>query len=225
MKLSNETLNVLKNFSTINENLEFKQGKRIRTISPSKTVLAEAGIPDDIPETFCVYDLNQFLSVNSLFKDKAELSFDNTCIIFKNGRNKIKYRKCAETNIVRPPDKNLVLTDAEVAFTLSAEDYHWILDTAKVLSSPHIAIQSDDEGKVEISTFDAVNDAQHVNSIEIETKKITSKYKIVFTTENFKMIPGSYDVEISFKGLAHFKNTKDDIQYWIASEIKHNKIG
>ena len=73
MKLSNETLNVLKNFSTINEGLEFKQGKKIKTVSTSKALMAEANLPDEFPETFCVYDLNQFLSVNSLFKDKPEL--------------------------------------------------------------------------------------------------------------------------------------------------------
>ena len=75
MKLSNETVNVLKNFSTINQGLEFKQGKTIKTVSSSKALMAEATLTDDFPETFCIYDLNQFLSVNSLFKDKPELVF------------------------------------------------------------------------------------------------------------------------------------------------------
>lgn len=227
MKLSNETLNVLKNFSTINEGLEFKQGKKIRTISTSKAVMAEANLTDEFPETFCVYDLNQFLSVNSLFKDKADLSFDSTNITFQSGRNKIKYRKCADTMIVRVPDKTITLSSVDVSFILSAEDFHWILDTAKVLSSPHIAIQSDgSSSKAEIITFDADNDSAHENSIVIDTKgELTGKYKIVFNTENFKMIPGSYNVEITTKGIAHFKNTKDDIQYWVATEGKHTKIG
>jgi hypothetical protein len=224
MKLSNETLNVLKNFSTINEGLEFKQGKKIKTVSTSKALMAEANLTDDFPETFCVYDLNQFLSVNSLFKDKPELSFDNANITFQSGRNKIKYRKCADTMIVKAPDKDITLSSVDVSFTLSAEDYHLVMDTAKVLSSPHIAVQSDGEN-VEIVTFDAANDSAHENSVGIDTTTSNGKYKIVFNTENFKMIPGSYQVSISFKGVAHFKNTKDDIQYWVAFEAKHTKIG
>jgi hypothetical protein len=99
------------------------------------------------------------------------------------------------------------------------------MDTAKVLSSPHIAIQSDGDA-VEIITFDAANDSAHVNSMQIEgLNGGGKKYKIVFNTENFKMIPGSYEVVISFKGIGHFKNTKDNIQYWVAFESKHTKTG
>ena len=225
MKLSNETVNVLKNFSTINQGLEFKQVKTIKTVSSSKALMAEATLTDDFPETFCIYDLNQFLSVNSLFKDKPELVFDDANVVFTSGRNKVKYRKTAKSMIVSAPDKTITLPSIDVSFTLKAEDYHWIMDTAKVLSSPHIAIQSDGDA-VEIVTFDAVNDSAHVNSMQIEgLDGGRKKYRIVFNTENFKMIPGSYEVNVSFGVISHYKNTKDNIQYWMASETKHTKIG
>ena len=224
MKLSNETLNVLKNFATINEGMQFKQGKKLKTISQTKAVMAEASITDEFPETFCVYDLNQFLSVNSLFKDKPELKFDDSDIIFQSGRNKIKYRKCAEGMILKAPDKDIKLGSVDVSFTLSAEDYHLIMESAKVLSSPHIAIVSDGE-TTEIITHDYENDSSHKNSLNIDTKVSKGKYSIVFIRDNFKMIPGSYDVDISFNGVAHFKNTKEDVQYWVAFESKLTKIG
>ena len=221
MKLSNETLNVLKNFATINEGMQFKQGKKLKTISQTKAVMAEASIADEFPETFCVYDLNQFLSVNSLFKDKPELKFDDADIVFQSGRNKIKYRKCAEGMILKAPDKDIKLSSVDVSFTLSEEDYNNIMKVASVLSSPHIAIVSDGE-KVDVVTFDAGNDSAHTNSIEICNGTGTN-YKIVFKTDNIKLIPGSYEVTISFKGIGHFKNTKDDIEYWIAFEAKESQ--
>ena len=101
MKLANETLTVLQNFASINQNIEFKQGKKLRTISPGKTVLASATIPDEIPQTFCVHDLNQFLSVHSLNKE-TELDFDTQHVIFKSGRSKTKYRTTAKNMIVSP---------------------------------------------------------------------------------------------------------------------------
>ena len=91
MKLSNETLSVLKNFSGINQGIEFKKGNKLSTVSSGKTVLAQATIKDDIPQDFCVYDLNQFLSVHSMFKNGVELEFDESNVIFKGDRSKIKY--------------------------------------------------------------------------------------------------------------------------------------
>lgn len=222
MKLSNETLTVLKNFSSINQGIQFKQGTKLTTVSAGKTVLAQANLKDSFPQDFCVYDLNQFLSVHGLFKDKAELEFDSSNIIFKNGRSKVNYRMTAPDMIVIPPNKEITLPSVDSQFTLTQEDYDWIMKTAGVLSSPHISVQSDGD-TIEIVTFDAQDNSAHTNSIEVGEGN-GKKYKIVFKTENIKLIPGSYDVKISFKGIGHFQNTKEDIQYWIAFEAKESKI-
>jgi hypothetical protein len=221
MKLSNETLTVLKNFSAINQGIQFKKGKKLTTVSAGKTVLAQANLKDEFPQDFCVYDLNQFLSVHSLFKD-SEINFDGSNIIIGTGRKSTKYRMTAKEMIVTPPEKEISLPSVDCSFALSSEDHDSIMKTASVLSSPHIAVVSDGD-KVEIQTFDANDDSAHVFSISVGEGN-GKKYNIVFKTENIKLIPGSYDVEISFKGIAHFKNTKEDIQYWIAFEAKETKI-
>ena len=220
MKLSNETVTVLSNFSSINQGIKFKKGTKLSTVSSGKTVMATAGIKDEFPQDFCIYDLNQFLSVNSLFKDKPELDFTDNEVIFKNGKSKINYRFTAESMIVAAPEKELTLPSADSSFTLSAEDYDWLMKTAKVLSSPNIGVVSEGD-KIELTTFDAKDNSAHTNSIEVGEGN-GKKYKIVFKTENIKLIPGSYEVKISFKGFAHFKNTKDDIQYWVAFEAKES---
>jgi hypothetical protein len=223
MKLSNETLTVLKNFSGINQGIQFKKGSKLTTVSSGKTVLAQANLKDEFPQDFCVYDLNQFLSVNSLFKDSAELDFDDSNVIFKSGRSKVKYRMTAKEMIVTPPEKEITLPSVDCEFKLTQEDYEWILKTASVLSSPHIGVQSDGD-TVEIITFDANDNSAHTNSIQVGEGN-GKKYKIVFKTENMKLIPGTYDAKISFKGISHFQNTTNDIQYWIAFEAKETKIG
>lgn len=222
MKLSNETLAVLKNFSAINQGIQFKKGTKLTTVSAGKTVLAQATLKDEFPQDFCVYDLNQFLSVHSLHKD-SELSFDDSNVIFKSGRSSTKYRKTAKEMIVTPPEKEISLPSVDVSFTLTEEDYANIMKVASVLSSPHIAVESDGEF-VQLAAFDSLDDSAHTNSIQVGQSD-GKKYKIVFKTENIKLIPGSYSVEISFKGIGHFKNTKDAIEYWIAFEAKETKIG
>ena len=224
MKLSNETLSVLKNFAGINSGIEFKKGNVIRTMSTGKTVLAAATIKDEFPQDFCVYDLNQFLSVHSLNKD-TEIDFDDVNVIFKsgtNGRNKIKYRKTEKNMIVTPPDKVLVLPSVDISFTLTEDDFNSILKTSSVLQSPNIAIESDGD-KIFATAYNAKDDAAHTNSIEVADGN-GSKFKMVFLTENLKMIAGTYEVEISAKGLSSFKNKTVDIQYWVATESKESKF-
>jgi len=220
MKLSTETLNVLKNFSTINQNLEFKQGNKLTTISAGKSVLAQATVKDEFPQNFCVYDLNQFLLVHSMFKGDVELEFDASNITFKGGRSKTKYRMASRDTIVVPPEKEIKLNDIDYSFALSDVDYAEIMRSAAILSSPNIAIKSDGE-TVEIFAYDAKDDSQHTSSIKVGDGN-GKTFTLVFKTENLKMIQGTYDVQISFKGLAQFKNTKEEIQYWIAIESKES---
>ncbi len=218
MKLSNDTINLLKNFAAINQGIYFKQGKTIKTVSPQKNIMAEVTVDEEFPVDFGVYDLNNFLSVLSLHKDDPTLNFEDKNILISGlkGRSKIKYRFCEPTMIVVPPEKNIVMPDPEIRFTLNAEDFDWILRAAAVLSSPHIAIESDGE-KVFVSTLDLQNDSAHTDSIEIAEGN-GNKYRMIFKTENLKMISGTYEVSLSSKGISHFKNKNKNLQYWITTE-------
>ena len=52
MKLSDKTLSVLKNFSSINQSILFKEGNKLRTISVMKNILAEATINEEFSRDF-----------------------------------------------------------------------------------------------------------------------------------------------------------------------------
>lgn len=218
MKLSNETMNVLKNFASINQGILLKQGKVIRTVSSQKTILAQAEIGEEIPVEFGVYDLNNFLSVVSLHKDDPSFDFDDKHVVIKGngGRSKIKYRFCDPKMIVSPPDKDIKMNDPEIVFELKDSDLDWVLRAASVLGSPQVAVESDGT-KISLVTFDTSNDSAHTDSLEVAEGN-GDTYKMVFKTENLKMIPGTYKVSISSQGISNFKNTKVNLQYWIATE-------
>lgn len=220
MKLSSDTLTVLKNFGSINSGLFLKKGKTIRTVSPLKNILAKATIPDEIPTDFGIHDINEFLSVLSLHKDDLTLDFDEKNILISGlkGRSKIKYRFCEPSMIVTPPEKELQMPDAEISFALSADDFKWIMDAANVLSSPQLSIESDGTN-VTLNTIDLQNDSAHTESLKMDVKGNGSKYKMIFKTENIsKVLMGSYEVKISSKGIAHFVNTKLPVDYFITTE-------
>lgn len=222
MKISSETLTILKNFASINSGLEFKKGNKLATISPSKTILVKATVTDDFPEDFCIYDLNQFLAVYSLNKD-VEIEFNEKYVVFKTPKKKTNYTKSTKTSIVTVPEKELSIPTVDAAFTFQESDIHDMLKAAAVLQSPHVAFESDGQN-IFVTTFNAADDSAHTNSTEVGAGN-GSKFKAVFSTEYFKLIPGTYNVEICSKGLASFKNANTDIQYWIALEAKHSKFG
>ena len=220
MKLSSDTLSVLKNFGSINQGLLFKQGKTLKTVSSHKNILAEVTINEEIPTEFGVYDLNNFLSVVSLHKDDTSFDFDDkhVVIVGNKGRSKIKYRFCDPTMINTPPEKPLTMPEAEITFKLTSEDFDWILRAASVLSSPQVAIESDGTD-VNIITIDLANDSAHTDSLKLDVDGNGNKYRMVFKTENLaKVMPGSYDVSISSKGISNFKNSNVPLQYWITTE-------
>lgn len=218
MKLSNDTINLLKNFATINQGILFKQGKTIKTVSSHKNILAQATITEEIPTEFGVYDLNNFLSVVSLHKDEPSFEFvQNDIVISGNkGRSKIKYRFCDPKSIVTPPEKELQMPDPEIAFELSQEDLDWVLRVAGVLSSPQIAVESDG-AKISLVAMNLQDNSAHTDTLEIADGN-GDKYRMIFKTENLKMVSGAYDVKISSKGISHFKNKNKDLQYWITTE-------
>lgn len=220
MKLSNETLSVLKNFGAINQGIMFKKGKTLKTVSSHKNILAEVNISEEIPADFGVYDLNNFLSVVSLHKEDPSFEFDPHHVIIcgNKGRSKIKYRFCDPTMIVLPPEKQLTMPDADISFELASEDFEWIMRAANVLSSPHIAVDSDG-AKIILVTLDLQNDSAHTESLEMGDNTTGSKYRMIFRTENLsKILPGAYEVKISSKGISHFKNKNLPLQYWITTE-------
>jgi len=221
MKLSNETLSVLKNFGAINQGIMFKKGKTLKTVSSHKNILAEVNIIEEIPADFGVYDLNNFLSVVSLHKEDPSFEFDPHHVIIcgNKGRSKIKYRFCDPTMIVLPPEKQLTMPEADISFELASEDFEWIMRAANVLSSPHIAVDSDG-AKIILVTLDLQNDSAHTESLEMGDNTTGSKYRMIFRTENLsKILPGAYEVKISSKGISHFKNKNLPLQYWISTEM------
>ena len=153
----------------------------------------------------------------------ADIDFDDANVIFKSGRSKIKYRKTAREMIITVPDKTLSLPSVDISFVLSEEDFASILKSASVLQSPNIAVESDGD-KVYITASNVKDDPAHTNSIEVADGNGHS-FKMVFLTENLKMISGSYDVEISAKGLASFKHKTQDVDYWVATEAKESNYG
>ena len=215
MKLSEKTLNLLKNFSTINQSILFKQGTSLTTISVMKNILAEAVIDEEIPQDFGIYDLNQFLNGLSLHQH-PELDFKNDGhVVIKEGKMRSKYFFADPNVIVTPPDKEIVLPSEDVSFELSTQQLDKLLKAAAVYQLPDLSVLGED-GVVKLVVRDKKNDTSNVFSIIVgETESV---FSLNFKVENIKILPGSYNVVVSSKLLSRFSNQDIDLKYWIALE-------
>ena len=215
MKLSKHTINMLKNFSDINMSIEIKKGNVLRTVSVQKNILAQAELEDEFPQDFAIYELNRFLGAVSLFDD-PEFRFNGSSANIGTNTHSVDYVYCDPSMIVTPPEKNITFPEPEVKFTLSQDALSQIMKASNVLGTPEIAVEID-SGNIIIKTLDVNNDSTDTSKVELEEKS-EHKFRFVFKTENMKMIPGNYDVEISSKGISHFLLQGQKLQYWIATE-------
>jgi len=215
MKLSESTLSLLKNFSTINQSILFKQGNRLRTISVMKNILAEATISEDLPKDFGIYDLNQFLNGLGLHNN-PELDFeDDSYVIIKEGRSRSKYFFADPNVIITPPEKAITLPSEDVTFDLSTEQLDKLLKAAAIYQSPDLSVIGEN-GVVKILIRDKKNETS--NTFDETVGETESTFSFNFKVENMKILPGSYDVVVSQKLLSRFTNKNHDLTYFIALE-------
>ena len=216
MQLSAQTLTVLKNFSLINPSIRFQPGNVVKTISAQRTIVASATIEESFDAQFCIFDLNRFLSVLTLFNDPT-VEVDGKFISIKSGPKKISYIGADESHLMLPPDV-IKMPNAEIQFNLTNEMLTDLTKAMSILGLPEVAIVGNGE-KLSIVAIDTKGIIQDGYSREIGDTNQT--FKIIFAIENLKLLPADYTVSIGRKGdkgLSHF--SAKGLDYYIAVEAK-----
>jgi len=215
MKLSNNTITILKNFSNINQSILIKKGSQIKTISVLKNIYSVANVEEDFPKDFAIYDLNEFLNGLNLHQD-PDLDFNNDSFLaIKEGKRKVKYFYADPEVIVSPPDKDIDLPSEDVCFQLEHSQLDKLIKAAAVYKLPDLSAVGE-AGVIRLVVRDKNNDTSNEYSIVVGETDET--FTLNFKVENIKIIPGSYDVVISKKLSARFVNERYNLKYFIALE-------
>ncbi|MFA7407639.1 MAG: hypothetical protein WCY93_07355 [Anaerolineaceae bacterium] len=220
MKFSKETLTVLKNFSTINQSILFKEGSEIKTISPQKTVMASANITEDIPSQAGIYDLARFLSVHSLFEN-PDIEFGDKFLTIQEGKRKTKYTYADPSMMILPPEKEVKIPSIDVEVDVSSSDIDSVMKAASSLRLPEIAFIGR-EGTCYLAAVDSGNPSS--DTFEVELGDTEDDFQLIIKLENLNVLPSDYKVGLCSKGISKF--TSDTATYFIAIESKsHYKKG
>lgn len=221
MIISPRTIQLLKNFSTINQSLVVKPGGVLSTMSPGRTVLAYARIDEDFETTFGIYDLPKFLSVMSLFKEPSIIIHEGYMTIME-GSKKVNYT-FADLSLLQNKekldpyevDKKDLFPTVDVEFNLKEDDFADIKKAISILRLPEVAVIGDGS-TIALEVLDSKNPSGDVYAIELgETEE---KFNFIFREENIKINPGDYKVQIHWgvKKLSRFIGM--DCEYFIAIE-------
>lgn len=216
MNLSSDTINVLKNFSDINQNILIKTGNTLQTVSTMKNILAEAEISENFEQEFAIYNLSEFLRSVELFK-KPSLGFNGgsaVTISEESGKRNVKYF-FADKSVIVAPTKSITMPDSFVSFTLKKESFAELMKGVLTLNLPDISVVGDGS-TIKLHGADRKNSTSNTYSVDVgETDKT---FKAHFKAENFKMVQDDYDVSISSQKISHFINRNRPVKYWIALE-------
>ena len=215
--LSDDTINVLKNFATINPNLVFTPGQKVKTISESKTILAQADITEDMPKEFGVYDLNEFLSVYNLV-DTPTLTFEDKSVLINGANNQVVRYFFSEIEILTTPQKDIQMPDAELGFTLTDDILNQIRKAAAVLGHTELSLTGDN-GVITASVVDTKDTTSNSFSYELDRdNSCKNDFNFIVSIPNLKLLPGDYFVSISSKLISNWTNNNYPIEYFIALE-------
>jgi len=218
MKLSTETISTLKNYASINSNIVFREGHTLKTISEAKNIMASTEISEFIPNDFGIYDLNEFLSVLNLFDDPdIEITKDRIYITAEGQR--VQYFTAAES-VLTSPNKNITMPPVDVAFKLSDDNISSLRRAASTFGVNDVIVRSDDGG-ISIDVTDHDNPTS--NTYTIDLKQSTDQtFNAIFNINNFRLMSGNYNVEISSKLISKFTLENSAMMYYIALEKNSN---
>jgi len=216
MKLSSDTVTVLRNFSDINQNILFKVGNKLKTMSTMKNIVAKAEIKEDIEQEFGVYDLPEFLRAIDSFQSPVIKFNGKTNLTINDEKSTLAARYAfADKETLVTPSKEIKMPDLSVCFQLKNSSYESLKKLFVNLNLPDLAIKGED-GKIKLVALDKKNSNSNQSSISVG--ETDANFTAYIKTENLKLIPGDYDVVLSKQKIAHFVNSKAKVEYWIALE-------
>ena len=221
MKISNRTLDILKNFSEINQSILIKKGRKLKTVSTLKNILAHADVEETFPQDFAIYQLNEFIGVLSTMSN-PNLTFHDKYVMLSQENGACTKYFYAEPSVVVSPEKDITMPSEDINFTLLEKQYNDLLKMSSILQLNDILLKGcPKSNKIFLAVTNKKNDTSNDYSVQVG-EGVTEPFKMFFKTENLKMVAGDYNVHISSKGISHFENMITKLDYWIALEPDSN---
>lgn len=233
MKISEETLSILGNLSSVHNSIIVEQGSVLSVVSEDKTLLVRAVVDETFPKTFAIYDHGEFLNATSLLGDSPVLTFEDDMILVESSDSSrtIRY-ECSDISLLKSSDKSPLppgtielSDDPALSFDLSNDAVKNIKKSAGVLNLPHVVPLIAD-GNVVLSVCDKSKKTKNAFDIDVSNVNINGGENIVCTmnVDSLKVLPGDYTVKIFKNGICCVQHKDLDLEYFIAPLSTHSSF-
>lgn len=213
MKFTQRTIQLLRNFSSINESIVFYPGSTIRTVSLGNNVFARAHVEFNNEQTFGIYNLGEFLASLSMFND-PDIVPTPSILTIKEGRKRMNY-VCTDPKMIHSFEQSGVkLPSADIGFRLESDDFTKLTKALGILKTPEVVVRGDGS-VITIGTHDQTKGTSG-SEFNIELAETTEDFEFVLSSDKLKMLNEDYDITISKRGLIEFK--AHDVTYWVLGE-------
>ena len=209
------TVEILKNFCTINKSIVIKPGNQLSTLSINKNILAVADVEEAFDSEIAIYDLGMFIN-GLMLLDQPKINTDSksyVTITDAAGRSKTRYFYADPDIITQAPEEEIKLPSMDVSFHLDAETLRQLNKAASIYALPDLCLFGDGE-EMNLTVTDKKNETSNNFSVRVGTT--TENFCYCFRVENLKLLAGAYDVSIRSKNVAKFQG--NGIKYYIALE-------
>jgi len=227
MEISKDTVEILRNFATINPNIVFNQGNLIKSVKPGQAALAKAYVSENFPQTFGIYDLNEFLLALTMFgQESVRLSFHDNHVVIADSSGLYRtsyYFIDPELVASSTTDKEVVMPKCQLKFSLDKRTLNYIRKSSSGFGLDYLVVSPKGNNLVELKVTELKKqkDKEEFGNAfvcEVPAEFESDDFRFTFLVSNFKMIDGDYDVEVSNSYISHFTNKEQPIEYWVATE-------
>jgi len=212
--MKKQTIDILKNFATINNSILIKKGSKLETVSGEKNILASVTVDDVFPVEHAIYSLSEFLSVLSLLNN-PELEYGNNAVSLRSGKTVVKYVYSSPAAIQSAPDIDLSVKDSDllVSFDLASEQLAQVIKASSVMQLPDLSIS-----EKRLTVFNKKNKTGSDYHLIPESLHGSSGSSLGVSVSLLKMLPGNYSVRVSQKVIEFRSKDIPTLVYFVAVE-------
>lgn len=215
MKISKQTLDILKNYSQINGNILIREGNVLSTISAGKNIFSRATVAEEFPREFAIYDLNSLLGLLTL-SDDQEIDFGDKSLTVSKDGGTFEYFYADSSLIIAPPNKEIKL-EVHFDFSLATADIHMIQKAANITGATTLSVIADGENATLVVGDPKTSSS---NSYRKSLGETTLEFDCRLGIDNFKIMQDDYVISLSKKKFMHLKSTTKDAQYWLSLDTE-----
>lgn len=200
--LNDTTVEILKNFASINQQVVFKEGRAQRACNDTRNFIADVELPEALPKECALYELNRLLGIIDVCKTDTlpTIAFGSSSLVVEHAHGSVTIPYAHNDVVAAPPAVQFHMTKPIASFDLPYELWSRIKKTAAVLQTSSLHIIVDKTGELVLKLVnekdkggDAMGSASYRMPNTVVQESVENTWAVKF--DALELLQGNYTVE------------------------------